>query len=150
MLQENMQDNLILYADDDSDDLEQVQSAFDQFSCKVKFKTFPNGSEILSYLSCFPENEGNPCLIILDINMPIITGKDVLRDLRAINRFAHVPIVLFTTSSSEPDRKYAEFYHAGFITKSIVYGGLAKIADQFINECEDKIQDKIRKCVTKE
>ena len=137
--------NLVVYADDDTDDLELVQDAFAQYSNNVDVKTFIDGGRTLSYLQTLAEQDVTPCLIILDVNMPVISGKEVLVRLREMDRFESVPVVLFTTSSLSADKSFASKYNAGFITKPIDVKQMEVITDEFINHCAEEIRDKIRK-----
>ncbi|HEX2606218.1 MAG TPA: response regulator, partial [Flavisolibacter sp.] len=74
--------SLVLYADDDSDDIELIQDAFRAYAHNVELVVFRNGLELLDYLKEIRPYQPNPCLIILDINMPILDGKDTLKRIR--------------------------------------------------------------------
>ena len=111
--------NIVFYADDDIDDLELVKDAFAQYSDNVEVLTATDGSKALAYLSNLTHNHNLPCLIILDINMPVINGKEVLMRLREMDHLQSVPAVLFTTSSQPIDKSFAEKYNAGLIIKPI-------------------------------
>ena len=137
--------NIVFYADDDLDDLELVKDAFAQYSKNVEVLTATDGSKALSYLSNLNKYDTLPCLIILDVNMPVINGKEALLRLREMEHFQDVPIVLFTTSSQPLDKNFAQRYNAGFITKPIDVRQMEFIADQFIDHCNDDIKNKIRK-----
>jgi CheY-like chemotaxis protein len=100
--------NIVFYADDDIDDLELVQDAFDQYSENVEVITATDGSKALSYLSNLTHNDTLPCLIVLDINIPVINGKEVLERLREIDHLQSVPVVLFTTSSQFMDKSFCQ------------------------------------------
>ena len=139
--------HIILYADDDPDDLELVKDAFDRFSQDVEVLTFANGSEALNYLIGLEEGDPSPCLIILDINMPILNGKEALSHIRAIERYSSIPVVLFTTSSYSSDREFARHHNAGFITKPNEIRHMALIAAQFVDHCHEETRKRIRKAV---
>jgi CheY-like chemotaxis protein len=136
--------NIVFYADDDPDDLQLVQDAFSEFTREVEVITRSNGSEALSWLESLSEFDSLPCLIILDVNMPVVDGKQVLRLLRSMERFAEVPVVLFTTSSLPSDRAFAEKYGAGFITKPLQYKQMEQITDEFVGHCAEEIKSRIR------
>lgn len=136
---------VILYADDDVDDLELVKDAFAQYSKDVEVITFTNGNAALSYLKGLPPDDPSPCLIILDINMPLVSGKETLMRLRTMDRFKRTPVVMFTTSSQPIDERFAHQYGAGFITKPIDVKQMEMIADQFMEHCTEEIKQKIRK-----
>ncbi len=133
--------SIVFYADDDLDDLELVKDAFAQYSKDVEVLTAADGSKALSYLSNLKKYDTLPCLIILDVNMPIINGKELLLRLREIEHFEEVPIVLFTTSSQPLDKNFAKKHNAGFITKPIDVKQMEFIADQFIEYCLDEIRN---------
>ena len=135
--------NIVVYADDDTDDIELVEEAFRQFANNVEVHTFQNGSQALAYLTNLQDGEPVPCLIILDINMPMLNGKETLVRLRQIEKFEDVPVVLFTTSSMPPDRTFAQRYGAGFITKPLGFEQMELIAKQFISHCNEETQKKI-------
>jgi len=137
--------NLVFYADDDLDDLELVKDAFAQYSKNVEVLTATDGSKALSYLSNLKKYDVLPCLIILDVNMPVINGKETLLRLREIEHFQDVPVVLFTTSSQPIDKSFAKKYNAGFITKPIDVKQMEVIADQFIEHCSEEVRNKIKK-----
>jgi len=137
--------NIVLYADDDIDDLQLVQDAFLQYANNVKVITLNDGIEALSYLKNLNEFDPGPCLIILDVNMPRMNGKEALLLIRQMKRFESVPIILFTTSNQLVDKDFAKRYKAGFITKPIHIRQMAVITDKFIDYCTEEVRKNIRK-----
>ena len=137
--------NIVVYADDDVDDLLLVKEAFSSYSNNVDLITLNNGAEALSYLKHLLEHDTIPCLIILDINMPKLDGKETLIKVRQIPELQTVPVILFTTSSQQMDRKFAHANNAGFITKPIDFQQMDKIANKFIDHCSEEVQKNIRK-----
>lgn len=137
--------NIVIYADDDPDDIELVEDAFKQFANNVEVITFRDGSQALSYLRNLTEEEPAPCLVILDINMPVLNGKETLVRLRQVEKFKDVPVVLFTTSSMPADKTFARQYGAGFVTKPLGYEQMEMITKEFINNCTQETQNKIRR-----
>ena len=137
--------NIVIYADDDPDDLEFVKDSFARYSPTVEVVTARDGVEALSILSDLPPHEPTPCLIILDINMPRLNGKETLLDIRKMKRFEEVPIVLFSTSSLPADKNFASAHNIGFITKPLNSEQMELITDQFIHHCTDEVKKNIRK-----
>lgn len=136
--------NIVLYADDDPDDLELVKDAFEHYSKNVDVITVTTGMQALSYLDKLTEYDPKPCLIILDINMPVLSGKDVLLKIRLMERFHSVPVVLFSTSSQPSDKTFALRYDAGFVIKPLDVRQMEAIAVQFIDHCSEEVRRKIR------
>lgn len=137
--------NVVLYADDDLDDIQLVQDAFNNYSQNVELVTVEDGLEAVAFLKNLSINDAAPCLIILDINMPRMDGKEALVKIRQMDRFQNIPAILFTTSSQPQDREFAKKYNAGFITKPIDVTQMDIIAGKFIEHCSDEIQKEIRK-----
>src|SRR4051794_20128100 len=71
---------LIVYAEDDDDDMELMKESFENYSHNVDLKCFSNGVDVLNYL--MNDAQPSPCLIVLDINLPGMSGKQVLKKLR--------------------------------------------------------------------
>jgi CheY-like chemotaxis protein len=137
--------NIVLYADDDPDDLELVEDSFARYAKNVDVITARDGSQALSYLLRLSEDDPTPCLIILDINMPVLNGKEVLKKLREMPQFESVPVVLFTTSSLPQDQNFAKKYNAGFVTKPLDITQMELITEIFIDRCTDEIKKNIRR-----
>ncbi|SHG01508.1 response regulator [Flavisolibacter ginsengisoli] len=145
MTQTNTRKHVVLYADDDPDDLMLVKEAFDRYADNVEVVTTTDGEQALFYLAGLDHFEPAPCLIILDINMPRLDGKEALKKIRSLPRFTDIPVVLFTTSSYTLDREFARQHKAGFITKPLDVRQIESIADQFVQHCTDEIKKNIRK-----
>ncbi|RYF87137.1 MAG: response regulator [Chitinophagaceae bacterium] len=137
--------NIVVYADDDTDDIELVEDAFRQYTNNVEVITFRDGSQALSHLRNLSDADPVPCLVILDINMPVLNGKETLVKLREMDRYEDVPVVLFTTSSMPIDKSFAQHYKAGFVTKPLGYEQMEMITREFINHCTEETQKKIRR-----
>ena len=104
----------ILLVDDDSDDLQVIAEALKEEHPNLHVTQSGNGSDALRHLS---ESSDYPHLIILDINMNGIGGKETLKLLKATKRYSHIPIVMFTSSNDDNDRKFCEEYGMQMINK---------------------------------
>ncbi len=137
--------SLVLYADDDLDDIELVREAFEEYSQSIKLVSFNDGVELLNYVNRLKTLEPLPCLIILDINMPYKNGKEVLRDIRKMQDFEEVPIVLFSTSTLPSETAFARSFGAGFVTKPLHTPQIYQLVDQLIEHCTENVKKNIRK-----
>jgi CheY-like chemotaxis protein len=140
-----MSKSLVFYADDDEDDKEFVAEAFELYGDHIELKTFSDGMELLGYIDVYPTP--HPCLIILDINMPRIDGKDTLRILRQVPGYENVPVVVFTTSSLPADSYFAQHYKAGFITKPLDLRQMTSIVEKFLDYCSEEDKVKFKKSI---
>ena len=69
-----------------------------------------------------------PCIILLDVNMPQLNGFEIIKMLRKEPKYAHIPVIMFTTSDAEEDVKRA--YDSGansYICKSVNVEEMKKI-----------------------
>ena len=137
--------SLVLYADDDLEDIELVSEAFQAYAQNVELMTFADGVELLNFIETIDPLHAAPCLFILDINMPRLNGKETLRRLRRIETVAEVPAVLFSTSSLPSDAVFAKNFNAGFVTKPLHTNQVHLIIDEIIEHCSDEVKKMIRK-----
>jgi CheY-like chemotaxis protein len=143
MKNKSLKKGLVIYADDDPDDLFLVSEGFLEHAPQVDLITVRDGAELFDCLQTLEATHQTPCLLILDINMPRITGKEVLRQLRQMPRYEDLPVVLFTTSSSPQDIDFAESYNAGFMTKPGNFTDIAAIIEQFFHQCSEEIRKQL-------
>jgi CheY-like chemotaxis protein len=132
----------ILYAEDDPDDLFMVRQAFEQYDGATALLHVVNGFVALEKLREAKSEGRLPCLVILDINMPGMDGKETLIRIKQSDDLKEIPVVLFTTSSSELDRAFAKKWGAEFITKPLVYSELEVLAHRFLNLCTSAVSQK--------
>jgi CheY-like chemotaxis protein len=91
---------IILYAEDDPEDLDTFRDIIGLIDPAIKIFHARNGSELLDML----ENSIIlPDYVFLDINMPVVDGKECLKRMKADNRFRSIPVVIYTTSSRPSD-----------------------------------------------
>ena len=129
----------ILYAEDDLDDLFMIRQAFEQFDGSTQLLHASNGFEAIEQLNQAKMENHLPCLVILDINMPGMNGREALIRIRQSDDFKNIPGVLFTTSSSELDKAFAKKWGAEFITKPLIFSELEALARRFISLCTSSV-----------
>ena len=130
---------LILYAEDDLDDFESVREALDQISTNHTLLHARNGTEVQSYLA--DASHGVPNLIVLDLNMPVMNGKEVLHWLKANEGYKDIPIMIFTTSSREEDVKLCQQHACTFFRKPTLYRDLLHVVQTMLHMCERTTAD---------
>ncbi len=136
---ENATKHIILYAEDDKDDLELVKDAFSQYSHQIEIFHGHDGREALQVLQNLIARDMEPCLIILDVNMPGMDGRQTLIQLKQSEKTRNIPVVMFTTSSSRLDKDFAIKWGADFITKPLKFGEVVSLADDFVRRCNVSI-----------
>lgn len=98
------EDGRILVIDDSADDVTLTLRALKKNNITNAVDIATDGEEALRYLFP-PDGRQNPmpALVLLDLNMPKISGLEVLRSIRADPRTRYLPVVVLTTSTEERD-----------------------------------------------
>ena len=128
----------ILWADDDTDDLFIVREVMDGLNEKHQMVEANNGRQVLDHLNSIKYPSTLPCLVILDINMPILNGKETLAIIKSEERFNAVTVAVFTTSSSEKDRQFCERLGARMFTKPHSFAGFQKLVNELLLLCKSQ------------
>jgi len=111
----------VLYADDDIDDKTWANEACKAANSPLQLRFVSNGKEVLNYLSAL-QREEHPSLIVLDLNMPELDGRQTLKALKGHKNYQDIPVAVVTTSSSKIDRDVCERLGASlFLTKPDTY-----------------------------
>jgi CheY-like chemotaxis protein len=124
-----------LWADDDLDDLMLMRDALETFDQEHKIIEAHNGREVLNYLDQVKDPSLYPCLIILDMNMPILDGRETLKLLKDEQKYTSIPVVMFTTSTSEVDRMFCRRYAVEILTKPNSFKEYLSTIRQLLSFC---------------
>ncbi|HEU4496208.1 MAG TPA: response regulator, partial [Flavobacterium sp.] len=89
----------VVLADDDADDRDLFVELLSQPNVNVN--TVINGTELLDYLS--KRTDDLPDCIFLDLNMPVLGGKECLQQIRATEKLKDIPVIIYSTSSNRKD-----------------------------------------------
>ena len=123
----------ILMADDDPDDRALTREAFAESLLANDLRFVEDGVELLDYLHrrgkyADPASSPRPGLILLDLNMPRMDGREALRELKHDPRFRPLRVVILTTSKAEEDilRTY-NLSAASYITKPVTFEALVDV-----------------------
>jgi CheY-like chemotaxis protein len=145
MMRSHASRQIVLHADDDPDDIQLVREAFAIHTRNVEVMSLHDGLEALAWLKSLRETDQKPCLIILDINMPRMDGKETLQHIRTMGQFDQVPVMLFTTSAQRFDQDFAQRFNAGFLTKPIDDRQMETIVKNFLAHCSDAVRNEINR-----
>ncbi len=112
----------LLLIEDGEADQRLVARALRSAKIKTDLYIVDNGEDGLAFLRGEGEHRDSPRpdLILLDLNLPRIDGKQVLREIRADEKLKEIPVVMLTTSAEERD--IVESYRLGvnaYITKPV-------------------------------
>ena len=120
----------ILMADDDPDDRLLTAEALRESRLPNDLRFVENGEELLDYLRrrgrwANPSDSPRPGLVLLDLNMPRMDGREALAEIKADPELRRIPVVVLTTSRAQADvmRSY-DLGANSFIAKPVTFGGL--------------------------
>jgi len=109
----------ILLVEDNEGDILLTKEAFEECKVNTAISVAKNGKEALDFLfkkGVFADAK-KPDLILLDINMPIMNGHEVLKQIKADVNLKKIPVIMLTTSSSEKDLDTAYENHCNSYVK---------------------------------
>lgn len=126
----------ILLVEDNHDDYEATIRSFRKAELKNPVHWCENGSEALDYLFrqgryANDASVQTPCLILLDLNMPGVDGRAILKTIKSDKRTQSIPTIVLTTSSAEVDIN--QCYDLGastYIQKPVAFEGLISAAER--------------------
>ena len=126
---------VILYAEDDPDDRELLREALEHKGVAHEIVETANGREALLYLRSTRGIQNPPSLILLDLNMPVLNGRETLAIIKSEKDTAAIPVVVFTTSASPLDKEFCDRFSVEMITKPSTPEELNSVADRLFTYC---------------
>jgi two-component system response regulator len=120
----------VLLAEDNDNDVELTRQGFRSAKLLVNLHRVKDGEECLAFLRKEGEyvNAPTPDLILLDLNMPKVGGREVLAEMMADQRLKSLPVVVLTTS--EQDEEISKMYQmrcSSYIVKPVDFEQFLKV-----------------------
>lgn len=99
---------VLLIADDDEEDREMTREAFEENFAFSQIHMVTDGLALIDYLFrqgiyADPERSPRPGLILLDLNMPRMDGRQALQHIKSHPELRSIPVIVLTTSHAEED-----------------------------------------------
>jgi CheY-like chemotaxis protein len=122
---------LIVLAEDDDGTAILIERNLRRSNVAQSVKRLRDGQEALDFLRCEGPYDGRnpkqPTLLLLDIKMPRIDGVEALRQLKADERTARVPVIMLTSSDDPSEiRRCYELRCNAYVTKPVEYAEFAE------------------------
>lgn len=122
----------ILIVDDDKEDQFILEQYFTDIGISSDVKYIDNGEVAIDFLESMPDEENLPRLIVLDLNMPVLNGTQTLLYLKRTVRYKNIPIIIFSTSENEDERRKCMSYGAvDYLVKPMTWSEGEAIARKF-------------------
>jgi CheY-like chemotaxis protein len=128
----------ILLIEDNEGDILLTTEAFEESKIVNNLKVIKDGKEAIRFFERLTSKDEAPNLVLLDVNLPKVSGHDVLTYIKGNEKYKTLPVIMLTTSSSEKDILAAYKNHVNcYITKPIevldFMKAILKIEDFWIN-----------------
>jgi CheY-like chemotaxis protein len=125
----------ILLGEDDLDDQELLKEVFTTIEDSVRLTFVDSGKEALTLLDRLKDDQ-LPCLIVLDYNMPGLSGADILSELNGKSRYSHIPKMIWSTSGSESFRsRCLELGATDYVIKPTSVKELEEVVRYMLSVC---------------
>ena len=122
---------VVLLVEDNPDDVIMIREAFEQSLTPVQLYVVSNGEQAIKFVRRTDTDALRPSLILLDLNLPIRNGLDVLAELKSDTEFLSIPIVVLTTSRAPNDIQQCYSLNANaYIIKPPDFDGYADVIKQ--------------------
>ena len=112
----------VLMVEDDPDDVYLTQEALRSGRLQITMQVVSDGASAMQYLRGEQEYAGSrrPDLVLLDLNLPRMDGREVLAALKEDPELSDIPVVILTTSEAEEDITSSYRHHANcYISKPV-------------------------------
>lgn len=120
----------ILLVEDNPGDVRLTMEALKECKLEYNIHVVMNGVQAMECLhrAGIYENVPKPGLILLDLNLPIMDGRDVLEEIKKDKHLRRIPVVVFTTSRAEEDIMKSYNLHANcYINKPVDLYSFAEV-----------------------
>ncbi|WP_132055307.1 response regulator [Pseudocnuella soli] len=125
----------VLYADDDMDDRMIMNEVLALLGVQHQVVEVPNGEAVLAYLSSLHRLEQHPCLIVLDNNMPLVSGREALMRIRQEPAYNHIPVAVLSTTISQQDFYFFQNLGARCYTKPSTVASFKQVVTEMLQYC---------------
>ena len=127
--------HIILFVDDDPDDLEFYGESMRNVHPALIIDEARSGMKALEYLHAAAQQNRLPSLIVLDVNMPVMDGKETLLEIKKHPELQAIPVVIFSTASNPKEKEYLSDFQIEFFTKPCTFSEMQAIARKLISYC---------------
>jgi CheY-like chemotaxis protein len=118
---------LILIAEDDPDDALMLKDAFSEIN-QTEVTFLNNGKLLLDNINALLLDNNLPKLILVDLNMPVLDGRSVIKELRSSEQTKNIPLIVLSTTKNKDDIESAMALGADeFYTKPASFSNLVNI-----------------------
>ena len=123
----------VLLVEDDPGDVLMTREAFEEHKVRNRLHVVSNGVDAMSFLRKEAEfgDAPTPDLVLLDLNLPKMDGREVLAAVKSDAELCRIPVVVLTTSEAEEDILRSYTLHANaYVTKPVDFERFIEVVRQ--------------------
>lgn len=131
-----MSSKKILYVEDDPDDRDMLLLAISESNHGDRLVFAKNGLEAMGYLKQSADKSDLPCVVVLDLNMPYMDGRETFQQMKEDPFLQNLNVVILTSSRNPQDQAYFENLGVEFFCKPEDFSILKCIALRLVHVCD--------------
>lgn len=120
----------ILLVEDSPTDTDLTIRELKRFNLANRVRCFKDGTEALDFLMEKSKAEGkiNSSVILLDLNLPLMSGVEFLEEIRSNENTKDIPVAILTSTTEIPDLKDSLRYGVNYISKPLRFSEMVRFA----------------------
>ena len=123
----------VLLVEDDPGDVLMTREAFQDYKVRNQLHVVTDGTEAMAFLRRAGSyaDAPRPDLVLLDLNLPRMDGREVLQEIKSDPELSSIPVVVLTTSEAEEDVLRSYTLHANaYVTKPVDFERFISVVRQ--------------------
>ncbi len=133
-----MHGGYVLIADDDADDTEMLTAVLKELESGLNVIVVDNGKGVMEQLEKVPASANVPCMLVMDMNMPRMDGRETVVAIKNHEDFKNMPLLLSSSSKNKTDELFAEKWGVRYFQKPDTMQGLRELAQIIIAMCRER------------
>lgn len=127
----------ILFVDDDLEDQAIMADAMQTVNNSMPLYFVSSGVDAMEKMENMHQQGYLPCLVVADLNMPKMSGGEMLALLKQDERLRHIPVVIYSTSVNKAEKEACLRLGAqSYLTKPLSYQESLEVANYFLALCK--------------
>lgn len=135
-----MHGGYVLIADDDADDTEMLTAVLKELESGLNVIVVDNGKGVMEQLEKVPASANVPCMLVMDMNMPRMDGRETVVAIKNHEDFKNMPLLLSSSSKNKTDELFAEKWGVRYFQKPDTMQGLRELAQIIIAMCRERYE----------
>ncbi len=131
----NPEEKIILHIDDDADDRELLSGMMQKLAPELTVTFAENGLHALEVLNETKKTNSLPCLIVLDLNMPFLNGRETFERIKADPKLKNIPLVVLSSGENPADKSLFSKEGIAYFTKPVELVVMEEIVNHMANLC---------------